>query len=50
MAKHTAKYIKPCSQNIIDWIKALKAGGQKVFLLTNSYIDYTSLLMNYAVG
>ena len=50
MVKNTAKFVKPCSKKIIDWIKALKDGKQKVFLLTNSYIDYTNLLMKYAVG
>ena len=50
IAKNTSKFIKPCSKKIIDWIKSLRDGKQKVFLLTNSYIDFTNLLMNFAVG
>ncbi|XP_073238893.1 5'-nucleotidase domain-containing protein 1-like [Porites lutea] len=50
ITKNTSKFIKPCSKKIIDWIKSLRDGKQKVFLLTNSYIDYTNLLMNFAVG
>ena len=50
LVKNTSKFIKPCSKEIIDWIKSLQGGKQKVFLLTNSYINYTNLLMNYAVG
>ncbi|XP_020623824.1 5'-nucleotidase domain-containing protein 1-like [Orbicella faveolata] len=50
VVKNTSKFVKPCSKKIIEWIKSLKGGKQKVFLLTNSFIDYTNLLMNYAVG
>lgn len=50
MVKDTAKFIKPCSKKIVEWIKTLKAGQQKIFLLTNSFIDYTNVLMNFAVG
>lgn len=50
MEKNTSKFVKPCSKQITDWIKSLKGGKQTVFLLTNSFIDYTNLLMNYAVG
>lgn len=50
IVKNTAKYIKSCSQKIVDWIRALRAEGKKVFLLTNSFIDYTNVLMNFAVG
>lgn len=48
--QNTSKFVKPCSKKIIEWIKSLKEGKQTVFLLTNSFIDYTNLLMNYAVG
>ena len=50
VAKNTSKFVKPCSKKIMEWIKSLKEGKRKVFLLTNSFIDYTNLLMDYAVG
>lgn len=50
LENNISTFVKPCSKKITEWIKSLKAGKQQVFLLTNSFIDYTNLLMNYAVG
>ncbi|XP_078356081.1 5'-nucleotidase domain-containing protein 1-like, partial [Oculina patagonica] len=50
LENNISTFVKPCSKKITNWIKSLKGGKQQVFLLTNSFIDYTNLLMNYAVG
>ncbi|KAK3738461.1 hypothetical protein QZH41_017091, partial [Actinostola sp. cb2023] len=48
--ENPSKYIKPCPQKVINWIKSLSDEKRKVFLLTNSYIDYASFLLEFAVG
>lgn len=50
LKRDISKFVKPSTQKIINWIKSMKETQQTVFLLTNSDIDYTNLLMNYAVG
>ena len=50
LREETAKYVKPCAQELIQWLSSLRNDGKQVFLLTNSFIDYTSLLMDFAVG
>ena len=50
LREETKKYVKPCAQELVDWLLSLRSAGKQVFLLTNSYIDYTTLLLDFAVG
>ena len=44
------KFVKKCPQEVIDWLKGLRSAGKITFLVTQSYADFTSFLMEYAIG
>ena len=44
------KFVKKCPKDIIDWLIQLKHSGKITFLITQSHVDYTKFLMNYALG
>jgi len=48
--KDTSTYVKKCSKQLIDWVKMLKENGKTTMLITDSYGNFSNLLMEYAVG
>ncbi|CAL1537985.1 unnamed protein product [Lymnaea stagnalis] len=50
MKAHTYKYIDKISPEIKDWLDALRQNDRKVFLLTSSFPDFATLVMEYAFG
>ena len=49
VALEPAKYITP-SPDLAPMLTQLRAGGKKVFLLTNSLFDYTQVVMEFLLG
>lgn len=45
----TGKYIHQ-RNDLLQWLKEIKKDKQRIFLLTNSRIDFTALLMSFAFG
>ncbi|XP_032229401.1 5'-nucleotidase domain-containing protein 1 [Nematostella vectensis] len=50
ITQNPSNFIKLCSPEVLKWIKSLSTERRKVFLLTNSYIDYAGFLLEYAAG
>ena len=44
------KYIKKIPQSVLEWIRGLRKAGKVVALITDSYTDFASHLMEYALG
>ena len=42
--------MKKCPRDVINWLKNLKHAGKVVFMITQSHVDYTKFLMQYALG
>jgi len=47
---NTHKYIYKATPQVIEWLKSLKSRGVMLFLITNSFAEYTHLLMTYCYG
>ncbi|CAH1799056.1 unnamed protein product [Owenia fusiformis] len=47
---HPEKYLNKCSEDIKLWLKKLKEGNRKVFILTSSYNDFATHLLKYILG
>ena len=45
-----SKYVKECPTDVMDWLKSLRDSGKIIFLITQSHVDYTKFLMQYALG
>ncbi|XP_028411756.1 5'-nucleotidase domain-containing protein 1-like isoform X2 [Dendronephthya gigantea] len=45
-----AKYIKPTSKKLKEWLKKLRNNGKKVFLITNSQADFSMFVLENAFG
>ncbi|KAH9500068.1 5'-nucleotidase domain-containing protein 1 [Bulinus truncatus] len=50
MKQDPSKYIDKVSAEIKNWLVALQQNNKKIFLLTSSYPDFASFLMDYAFG
>eukprot|EP00111_Clytia_hemisphaerica_P006930 TCONS_00020068-protein len=48
--RNQEKYIKKIPQSVVDWIRSLRKAGKVVALITDSYTDFASHLMEYALG
>ncbi|XP_065057438.1 5'-nucleotidase domain-containing protein 1-like isoform X2 [Rhopilema esculentum] len=48
--ENAKKYIKKCPDDVIRWFKDLRKAGKILFLVTQSYIEYTRFLMEWALG
>ena len=48
--ENAKKYIKKCPDDVIRWFKDLRKAGKVLFLVTQSYIEYTRFLMEWALG
>lgn len=44
------RYVKKCPVDVIDWLQKLKKAGKITFMATQSHVDYTKFLMEYAIG
>eukprot|EP01006_Ploeotia_vitrea_P043245 TRINITY_DN66705_c3_g1_i1.p2 TRINITY_DN66705_c3_g1~~TRINITY_DN66705_c3_g1_i1.p2 ORF type:complete len:535 (+),score=252.86 TRINITY_DN66705_c3_g1_i1:25-1605(+) len=49
MSKHIGNYIYKRDE-VVEWLKSLRAAGKRLFVVTNSRYDYTNLLGTYAFG
>ena len=43
-------YIHRASQQLVDWLEGMRAKGARLFLLTNSHVDFASFLLTFAFG
>jgi len=50
MKRELAKYVKPVSQKIKDWLQSLRKDGRLVFFLTSSHFDFATFIMNHVYG
>ncbi|BFZ10027.1 hypothetical protein BsWGS_13065 [Bradybaena similaris] len=50
MTKDMNKYATPASQQVKDWLRALRMNNRKLFLLTSSYPDFAAHVMNFILG
>lgn len=49
IVRHTARYVRR-REEVGAWLAALRRAGVRTFLLTNSHVDYSELLMRHAFG
>ncbi|KAK6170101.1 hypothetical protein SNE40_018578 [Patella caerulea] len=48
--KNPENYVEKCSDDVKTWLKELKGNNKSVFLVTSSYIDFASLLLETIIG
>ncbi|KAF7989369.1 hypothetical protein HCN44_008043 [Aphidius gifuensis] len=50
LKKEPEKYIRKCSQEIIDWLSNMKKQNKIVYLITGSNVDFASFTASYIFG
>lgn len=50
LKKQPEKYIRKCSQDIIDWLRNMKNNNKIIYLITGSNVDFASFTANYIFG
>ena len=44
------KYVYKCDPKLREWVKKLKAAGKTLFLMTSSYVDFATFIMDFIYG
>lgn len=50
LAAEPGRFLVKTAAAVLDMVRALRASGQKVFLMTNSRLDFAEVVMQFAVG